>query len=73
MNDCNICKNQGMFEYRLKDAEKDIQIVDKRLTVAKTEIFNRFDKVNNYLIATLTTALISVVLLIGDIAINYWR
>ncbi len=76
--ECKICDKPDEIVYRLNKAEIDIVNLHDRFSVTKKEIFaemkankeetnKKFERLNIYVISTLTTALISLIVLLFKI------
>lgn len=70
-HDCIICEEPGRFDLRITTLEDNYNELKGIFRTHKQETFKKFDKINSYLIATLTTAIISAILLIINLIIIY--
>jgi hypothetical protein len=71
IDQCDICKEPGKFELRMTRLEENYTELKGMFRVHKTEVFSKFDSQKTYMIATLTTALISALLLLANLLILY--
>ena len=68
---CEICNEPGKFELRMAQLETNYTELKGIFRAHKTEVFSKFDTQKTYMIATLTTALISALLLLANLIITY--
>lgn len=79
---CIVCDEPGRFDLRLLTLEENYEelktifrehkkVTFEKMEDAQTETAKKFDKVNSYLIATLTTAVISALLLAANLIVIY--
>lgn len=68
---CDVCKEPGKYELRLATVEDNYEELKKSLKEYKQQTYDKFDRLNTRLVATLTTALISLLLLIINLIIIY--
>jgi hypothetical protein len=67
IDQCDICKELGKFELRMTQLEENYTELKGIIREHKTLVFQKFDSQNKYIIATLTTALISALLLTANL------
>ena len=59
-NGCAVCEDPGVFDLRIVTLESN-----------QGTLFDKMDKINTYLIATLTTGVISTILLLANLMTIY--
>lgn len=64
---CEICEEPGKFDLRISNLEETYGELKLIFREHKTLVFQKFDSQNKYIIATLTTALISALLLVANL------
>jgi len=69
--ECVICDEPGRFELRIKTLEENYDELKVIFREHKRETFKKFDSQKTYIVATLTTALISALLLLANLIITY--
>ena len=68
---CELCQAPGRFDLRVTTLEDNYHELHASLKDYKMLVFQKFDSQNKYIIATLTTGLISALLLIINLIIIY--
>ena len=68
---CDICEEPGKFKLRLQTLEENYDELKAIFREHKKVTYEKIDGLNKYLIATLTTAILSALLLILNLIIIY--